>query len=222
MPGETQDIALMFVPSESVYADLHDGFDDLVQKAYRARVMIVSPTLLMLAIQVVQQIQKDAEMREAADLIRTEVGHMMKDVGLLGERVRKLQTHFGQTNEDIERHPDSTGQDREARRPRSRNSSSTATIAPSAQIIPAPVRAGSRPANKTMTASPGTAPPRPSFLDALAVYLQAARADRAVPRLLVRPAAGAVGRRRCWCGCASPASISAPSACSRWSARPTP
>ena len=100
-PGETQDMALMFVPSESIYAELHDGFDDVVQKAYRAQVMMVSPTLLMLAIQVIQQIQKDAQMREAADRIRTEVGHMMKDVRLLGERVRKLQTHFGQTSEDM-------------------------------------------------------------------------------------------------------------------------
>jgi DNA recombination protein RmuC len=101
IPGETQDLALMFVPSESIYAELHDSFDDIVQKAYRAQVVMVSPTLLMLAIQVIQQIQKDARMREAADRIRTEVGHMMKDVRLLGERVRKLQTHFGQANEDL-------------------------------------------------------------------------------------------------------------------------
>src|SRR5882757_2357956 len=100
-PGETQDTALMFVPSESVYAELHDGFDDVVQKAYRAQVMMVSPTLLMLAIQVIRQVQKDSQMREATDLIRTEVGHMMKDVKLLSERVRKLQVHFGQANEDL-------------------------------------------------------------------------------------------------------------------------
>jgi DNA recombination protein RmuC len=101
IPGETQEIAFMFVPSESVYADLHDGFDDLVQKAYRARVVVVSPSILMLAIQVVQQIQKDARMREAADQIRDEVGRLVKDVSLLGDRVRKLQTHFNQSNEDI-------------------------------------------------------------------------------------------------------------------------
>src|SRR5258705_2037449 len=76
IPGETQDLAMMFVPSESVYAELYDGFDDVVQKAYRARVVIVSPSLLMLAIQVMQQILKDARMREAADQIRTEVGRM--------------------------------------------------------------------------------------------------------------------------------------------------
>jgi DNA recombination protein RmuC len=101
IPGETQEMAFMFVPSESIYAELHDGFDDLVQKAYRARVVVVSPSILMLAIQVVQQIQRDARMREAADQIRDQVARLVKDVGLLGERVRKLQTHFNQSNEDI-------------------------------------------------------------------------------------------------------------------------
>jgi DNA recombination protein RmuC len=101
IPGETQDLALMFVPAESVYSELHDCFEDIVQKAYRARVIIVSPSLLMLAIQVMQQILKDARMREAADRIRTEVAHMIGDVARLRERVLKLQQHFGQANEDV-------------------------------------------------------------------------------------------------------------------------
>ena len=99
--GETQETALMFVPSESVYAELHDGFDDVVQKAYRSRVVIVSPSLLMLSIQVMQQILKDARMREAADIVRTEVIRMMDDIGRLRERVVKLQAHFDQANEDM-------------------------------------------------------------------------------------------------------------------------
>jgi DNA recombination protein RmuC len=101
IPGETQEIALMFVPSESVYAELYDGFDDVIQKAYRAQVVLVSPSLLMLAIQVMQQILKDARMREAAGQIRTEVGHLMGDLGRLRERVLKLQQHFGQASEDV-------------------------------------------------------------------------------------------------------------------------
>ena len=101
VPGETQETALMFVPSESVYADLYDGFDDIVQKAYRARVVMVSPSLLMLAIQVVQQIQKDARMREAAGRIQTEVAHLEGDLGRMRERVVRLERHFGQANEDI-------------------------------------------------------------------------------------------------------------------------
>jgi DNA recombination protein RmuC len=96
--GETQDTALMFVPSESVYAEIHDGFDDVIQKAYRARVVLVSPSLLMLAI---QQILKDARMRDAADQIRTEVLNLGDDLGRLRDRVLKLQKHFGDANEDV-------------------------------------------------------------------------------------------------------------------------
>jgi DNA recombination protein RmuC len=99
--GETQDTALMFVPSESVYAEIHDGFDDIIQKAYRARVVLVSPSLLMLAIQVMQQILKDARMRDAADQIRTEVMNMMGDVERLRDRVSKLGSHFDQVSEDV-------------------------------------------------------------------------------------------------------------------------
>jgi DNA recombination protein RmuC len=101
IPGETQEPALMFVPSESVYAELHDGFDEVIQRAYRAQVVLVSPSLLMLAIQVMQQICKDARMREAAHEIRTEVGHLMDDVDRLRERVLKLQQHFGQASDDV-------------------------------------------------------------------------------------------------------------------------
>jgi DNA recombination protein RmuC len=101
IPGETQELALMFVPAESVYAELHDGFDDVIQKAYRAQVVLVSPSLLMLAIQVMQQICKDARMRDAVTEIRTEVGHLMGDIERLRDRVLKLQQHFGRANEDV-------------------------------------------------------------------------------------------------------------------------
>jgi DNA recombination protein RmuC len=101
IPGETQDLALMFVPAESVYAELHDNFDDIIQKAYRAQIVLVSPSLLMLAIQVMQQILKDARMREAAQEIRTEVGHLIDDVERLRDRVLNLQRHFGQATEDV-------------------------------------------------------------------------------------------------------------------------
>jgi DNA recombination protein RmuC len=101
LPGETQDLALMFVPSESVYAELHDQFDDMIQRAFRSQVVIVSPSLLMLAIQVIQQIHRDARMREAADKIHAEVGNLMEDLRRLRERVAKLDAHFGQASEDI-------------------------------------------------------------------------------------------------------------------------
>ena len=102
LPGETQDTAFMFVPSESVLAEIHENFEALVQRAHRARVVIVSPSLLMLSIQVIQAILKDARMREQAHLIQGEVIRLMEDVSRLDERVRKLQSHFGQTSKDID------------------------------------------------------------------------------------------------------------------------
>lgn len=100
--GETQDTAFMFVPSESIFAEIHENFEALVQKAHRARIVIVSPSLLMLSIQVIQAVLKDARMREQAHLIQGEVVRLMDDLGRLDDRVRKLQTHFGQANRDID------------------------------------------------------------------------------------------------------------------------
>jgi len=100
--GETQDTAFMFVPSESVFAEIHENFEAVVQKAHRARVVIVSPSLLMLSVQVVQAILKDARMREQAHMIQGEVIRLMEDVSRLDDRVRKLQNHFNLTQKDVE------------------------------------------------------------------------------------------------------------------------
>lgn len=102
LPGETQDTAFLFVPSESIFAELNENFEDLVQKSHRARVVIVSPSLLMLSIQVIQAVLRDAKMREQAHLIQAEVAHLTKDVERLNDRVGKLQTHFLQANKDID------------------------------------------------------------------------------------------------------------------------
>jgi DNA recombination protein RmuC len=101
LPGETQDIALLFVPSESIFADLVEHFDDCVQKAHRARVVIVSPSLLRMAIEVVQTLTRDARLQESARFVRTEVGKLVDDVRRLGERAAKLEQHFRQAQEDI-------------------------------------------------------------------------------------------------------------------------
>lgn len=101
IPGETQTPAIMFVPSESLYAELHDGFADVIQKAQRAQVIVVSPNILLLAINTVQTVMKDARMREQASLIQKEVGMLLKDVGRLADRVENLRRHFGQLDGDV-------------------------------------------------------------------------------------------------------------------------
>ncbi|QWW68179.1 DNA recombination protein RmuC [Rhizobium sp. WYJ-E13] len=100
--GETQDTAFLFVPSESIFAEIHENFEAIVQKAHRARVVIVSPSLLMLSIQVIQAVLKDQRMRAQAHVIQGEVALLMDDLGRLDERVRKLQGHFSQTQRDVD------------------------------------------------------------------------------------------------------------------------
>ena len=107
--GETQDTAFMFVPSESIFADLHERFEDVVQRAARARVVIVSPSLLMLSIQVVQALLRDVRMREQAHIIQKEVIALLEDVNRLNDRVTKLKTHFTQTQADVDQILISTG-----------------------------------------------------------------------------------------------------------------
>jgi len=101
LPGETQTPAIMFVPSESIYAELHENFADVIQRAQRAQVIVVSPNILMLAVTTVQTVMKDARMREQANQIQKEVGALLIDVKRLGERVLNLQRHLGQADGDI-------------------------------------------------------------------------------------------------------------------------
>ncbi len=101
--GETHETAIMFVPSESIYADLYEHFEDVIQKAHRSRVIVASPNVLMLLIQTMQAIFKDVAMREQAGLIQIEVTRLLEDVGRLQERVGDLHKHFGAANADLEK-----------------------------------------------------------------------------------------------------------------------
>ncbi|AVO37756.1 DNA recombination protein RmuC [Pukyongiella litopenaei] len=99
--GETADGALMFLPSEAVYAELHANFADIVREGFSARVWIVSPTTCMATLNTMRAILKDARMREQAGAIRKELGLLHKDVERLGDRVGNLDRHFGQAAKDI-------------------------------------------------------------------------------------------------------------------------
>lgn len=103
LAGETQDTAIMFVPSESVCADLHEHFEDVVQKAHRARVILASPNVLMLIVQTMQAIVKDVAMRDQAHVIKQEVTRLLEDVTRLKERSTDLRRHFDLANGDLEK-----------------------------------------------------------------------------------------------------------------------
>jgi len=101
VPGETADSALMFLPSEAVYAELHAELPEVIQKSHKARVYIVSPTTLMATLNTIRAVLKDAQMREQAGLILAEVGKMADDVGRLNQRVDNLDKHFGLAEKDL-------------------------------------------------------------------------------------------------------------------------
>jgi DNA recombination protein RmuC len=102
LEGETADGALMFLPSEAVYAELHANFPEVVRDGFAARVWIVSPTTCMATLNTMRAVLKDARMREQAGAIRRELSELYKDVERLGERVGNLDRHFGQAAKDIE------------------------------------------------------------------------------------------------------------------------
>jgi DNA recombination protein RmuC len=101
IPGEVQTPAIMFVPSESLYAELHLSFPEIIQEGRRQGVMIMSPHVFLLALGTLQALMRDARMREETRAIQCEVGMLVKDVKLLTDRVGKLRTHFERTSADI-------------------------------------------------------------------------------------------------------------------------
>lgn len=101
LPGETAESALMFLPSEAVYAELHANFPDVVEKSFKHRVWIVSPTTLMATLHTIRAILKDATMHEQAGLIQAEVLKLLEDVGRMDQRVGNLESHFNLAVKDI-------------------------------------------------------------------------------------------------------------------------
>ena len=99
--GETAESALMFIPSEAVYAELHANVPEAVEASHRAHVWIVSPTTLWATLTTVRAILKDFQMHEQASVIQKEVVALMSDVGRLDERVGKLQKHFDLATRDV-------------------------------------------------------------------------------------------------------------------------
>ncbi|WP_431298040.1 DNA recombination protein RmuC [Tabrizicola sp. BL-A-41-H6] len=100
--GETADGALMFLPSEAVYAELHANFPEIVREGFAVKVWIVSPTTCMATLNTMRAVLKDARMREQAGAIRKELALLYADVDRLGTRVESLDRHFGQAAKDIE------------------------------------------------------------------------------------------------------------------------
>ena len=102
IPDETYDLALLFLPSDAIFTEVHTRFDDVVDKGFSKRVVIVSPTTFMATLHTMQAVMNDADIQKNAATIKREVAMMAADVGRLDERVAKLQSHFTTTQKDID------------------------------------------------------------------------------------------------------------------------
>ena len=101
VPGETSDWAVMFLPSESLFAELHASFPKTVEYAFESRIGIASPSTTMALLNTIRGVLRDADFRTNANLIQVELGHLMQDLNRLDTRVSNLQRHFAQADKDL-------------------------------------------------------------------------------------------------------------------------
>jgi len=102
IPGVTSDGAVMFVPAEAVFAEIHAHHPDVVDYAMQRRVWVVSPTTLMAVLNTARAVMKDVETRKQVHIIQDELGKLGKDFGRFDERMKKLAEHIRQANKDVE------------------------------------------------------------------------------------------------------------------------
>ena len=101
IPGETSDGAVMFIPAEAVFAEIHARFPDLVEEAFRKRVWLVSPTTMMAILTTARAVMKDAATREQVHIIQDHLRALSKDFGRFQTRMDNLARHIGQAHQDV-------------------------------------------------------------------------------------------------------------------------
>ncbi|MES1982814.1 MAG: DNA recombination protein RmuC [Pseudomonadota bacterium] len=102
IPGVTSDGAVMFVPAEAVFAEIHARHPDIVDYAMQRRVWVVSPTTLMAVLNTARAVLKDVETRKQVHIIKDELGKLGRDFNRFEERMGDLAKHIGQANKDVE------------------------------------------------------------------------------------------------------------------------
>ncbi|MDE2309462.1 MAG: DNA recombination protein RmuC [Betaproteobacteria bacterium] len=102
IPEVTSDGAVMFVPAEAVFAEIHAHHPEVVDYAMQRRVWVVSPTTLMAVLNTARAVMKDVETRKQVHIIKDELGKLGKDFGRFDERMKKLADHIRQANKDVD------------------------------------------------------------------------------------------------------------------------
>jgi DNA recombination protein RmuC len=101
IPNETSDGAVMFIPAEAVFAEIHGHYPDLVEEAQRARVWLASPTTMMAILTTSRAVLKDAATRKQVHIIQEHLVALSQDFSRFQDRMDKLAVHIGQANKDV-------------------------------------------------------------------------------------------------------------------------
>jgi len=102
LPGETSDGAVMFIPAEAVFAEIHARHSEVVDHAMQQRVWIVSPTTMMAVLNTARAVIKDVETRRQVHVIKDELSKLGKDFGRFEQRMKKLADHIRQAHDDAQ------------------------------------------------------------------------------------------------------------------------
>ena len=102
IPNVTSDGAVMFIPAEAVFAEIHAYHPEIITYAMGKRVWLVSPTTLMAVLNTARAVLKDTEMRKQVHIIQAELGKLSKDFGLFDKRMKNLADHIRQASKDVD------------------------------------------------------------------------------------------------------------------------
>ena len=102
LPGETSDGAVMFIPAEAIFAEIHAHHPDLVEAAHARRVWLVSPTTMMAILNTARAVLKDEATRKQVHVIQEHLGMLAKDFDRFQERMENLSRHIRQAHEDVD------------------------------------------------------------------------------------------------------------------------
>jgi DNA recombination protein RmuC len=101
IPVETFDGAVMFIPAESIFAEIHAYYPGLVEEAQKAKVWIVSPTTMMAVLTTALAVLKDADTRKQVHIIQEHLGYLSQDFLRFQKRMENLARHIDQAQVDV-------------------------------------------------------------------------------------------------------------------------
>ena len=101
IPGETAEIALIFIPSEQIYVEVFNLFPEITQMFYDSKIFLISPTTLWIVLNSIESLLKDQKINQNSNIIFQHLRELGKEIVRLEERIKKLDSHFTSAQNDL-------------------------------------------------------------------------------------------------------------------------